>query len=126
MFQRMRLEPLIVKSADNSEMKPVRLALKAEVIIDAILGTGFRPPVTGLYAEAIKVINASSKPVVAVDIPSGADADAFSRLQTNSVLVPIISRLSPRRVLRTFLPGLRVAKRSSLRSARLTRRFNRA
>src|SRR5581483_107843 len=48
-----------------------------EVLIDAILGTGFRPPVSGLYAEAIERINAVTAPVVAVDIPSGADADVM-------------------------------------------------
>ena len=47
-----------------------------DLIIDAILGTGFRPPVTGLYAEAIAAMNAASAPIIAVDIPSGADADA--------------------------------------------------
>ena len=46
-------------------------------MIDAVLGTGFRPPVSGLYAEAIAAMNASSAPVVAVDIPSGADADVM-------------------------------------------------
>jgi NAD(P)H-hydrate epimerase len=47
------------------------------VLIDAILGTGFRPPVRGLYAQAIAVLNESRVPVIAVDIPSGADADAL-------------------------------------------------
>ena len=42
-----------------------------------VLGTGFKPPVSGLYAEAIAIMNASQVPVIAVDIPSGADADAM-------------------------------------------------
>jgi hydroxyethylthiazole kinase-like uncharacterized protein yjeF len=46
--------------------------------IDAILGTGFKPPVSGLYADAITIMNASSVPVIAVDIPSGAHADAMN------------------------------------------------
>lgn len=46
-----------------------------DALIDAILGTGFRPPVSGVYAEAIAKMNAAGKPMVAVDIPSGADAD---------------------------------------------------
>jgi NAD(P)H-hydrate epimerase len=77
MFGRMRIEPLVVKSTDDLHSEHFALALKADVMIDAVLGTGFRPPVTGLYAEAIAVMNASRKPMVAVDIPSGADADLF-------------------------------------------------
>jgi len=55
-----------------------------DVLIDAVLGSGFRPPVSGLYAEAIAKINAATAPVVAVDIPSGADADVMGD-QTGAV-----------------------------------------
>jgi len=55
-----------------------------DVLIDAILGSGFRPPVSGLYAEAIAKINAATVPVVAVDVPSGADADVMGD-QTGAV-----------------------------------------
>jgi hydroxyethylthiazole kinase-like uncharacterized protein yjeF len=47
---------------------------EATVIVDALLGTGLRSEVQGLYAEAIGLINAAGKPVLAVDIPSGIDA----------------------------------------------------
>ena len=57
---------------------------ESEVLLDAILGTGFQPPVSELYAEAIRLLNASSAPVVAVDIPSGADADVMGE-QTGTV-----------------------------------------
>jgi ADP-dependent NAD(P)H-hydrate dehydratase / NAD(P)H-hydrate epimerase len=51
----------------------------ADVMVDAILGTGFRPPVSPLYAAAIARMNAAPAPgvIIAVDIPSGADADAM-------------------------------------------------
>src|SRR5215467_11238306 len=49
----------------------------SDVLVDAILGTGFKPPVSGLYADAIAKINAATAPVIAVDIPSGADADVI-------------------------------------------------
>src|SRR5262249_23874455 len=51
-------------------------ALKCDVLIDAVLGTGFKPPVQRIYAAATSAINSSTSPVIAVDIPSGADADA--------------------------------------------------
>jgi len=47
-----------------------------DLIIDAIFGTGFKPPVKGRWIEVIKKINASGKPVVAVDIPSGISSDS--------------------------------------------------
>ena len=78
MYKQMKLDPVIVTSPEQLKGDHIAIALTADVIIDAILGTGFHPPVTSLYAEAINVINAARKPVVAVDIPSGADADAFA------------------------------------------------
>jgi NAD(P)H-hydrate epimerase len=59
-------------------------AFSCDVLIDAVLGSGFRPPVRGLYAEAIARMNASTAPVIAVDIPSGADSDVMGE-QTGAV-----------------------------------------
>lgn len=50
-------------------------AVKADVLVDALLGTGLDRPVTGLYAEAIQAINKQQAPVIAIDIPSGLNAD---------------------------------------------------
>ena len=44
-------------------------------VIDAIFGTGLKGDVTGLAAEIINAINAANRPVLAVDLPSGLDAD---------------------------------------------------
>lgn len=43
----------------------------ADVIVDALLGTGLRSNISGIYLEAIDIMNASGRPVVSVDIPSG-------------------------------------------------------
>lgn len=49
---------------------------RADVAVDAIVGTGFRGSAEGPYAEAIEGLNAGGAPVVAVDIPSGVEGDS--------------------------------------------------
>ncbi len=51
------------------------LTVHADVIIDALLGTGLDRAVTGVYADAIATINKSSAAVLAIDISSGLNAD---------------------------------------------------
>jgi ADP-dependent NAD(P)H-hydrate dehydratase / NAD(P)H-hydrate epimerase len=46
----------------------------ADVILDALFGTGFHGEPRPDAAEAIEAINSAGKPVVAVDLPSGVDA----------------------------------------------------
>src|SRR5690242_10285131 len=62
----------------------VESVFNCDLLVDAILGSGFRPPVSGMYAQAIAKINATITPVIAVDIPSGADSDVMGE-QTGSV-----------------------------------------
>ncbi len=50
-------------------------ALKADLIVDAVVGTGFKPPLKGLALAARKWVKASRAPVLAVDLPSGWAAD---------------------------------------------------
>ncbi|SMB91006.1 NAD(P)H-hydrate epimerase [Thermanaeromonas toyohensis ToBE] len=49
--------------------------LYADLVVDAIFGTGFKGAALGLTGEVIKLINNAGKPIVAVDLPSGLDAD---------------------------------------------------
>src|SRR5260370_3611781 len=77
MFGMLPSTALTVHSGEELRSERIRLALEADLYVDAILGTGFKPPVSGLYADAIAIMNASQVPVIAVDIPSGANADAM-------------------------------------------------
>lgn len=49
--------------------------ISGDVVVDALLGTGARGMVRPTIAEAIGRINAAGKPVLALDLPSGVDAD---------------------------------------------------
>ena len=46
-----------------------------DLTVDALLGTGIKGAVTGLFGDVIEAMNKSRAPVLAVDIPSGLPAD---------------------------------------------------
>jgi len=77
MYGKLPVAAITVHSSEELKSDRVRLSLPADVYLDAILGTGFKPPVSGLYTDAIAMLNAAQGPVIAVDIPSGANADAM-------------------------------------------------
>lgn len=54
--------------------------LQADVIIDALLGTGIKGEVQGEFKLAIEAINSSKIDVLAIDIPSGLNADTGNPL----------------------------------------------
>lgn len=51
---------------------------KADVIVEAIFGTGFRPPLPELAAKVVAIINSARAPVVSVDVPSGIDSNSLA------------------------------------------------
>jgi hydroxyethylthiazole kinase-like uncharacterized protein yjeF len=83
-------------AAKNAAINAKRLKIKiypfsakklanSDVIVDALLGTGLTGVVQPQFKVAIEAINASKIPVLAIDLPSGLDAD------TGNVLGAVIS-----------------------------------
>ena len=49
--------------------------IRGDVVVDALLGTGSRGRLRAPYQDAAARINAAGKPVLALDVPTGVDAD---------------------------------------------------
>ena len=48
---------------------------RADLVVDALLGTGRRRPLEGPIASALSAVRQAKAPVLAVDLPTGVDAD---------------------------------------------------
>jgi NAD(P)H-hydrate epimerase len=60
-------------------------ALQADLLVDAVVGTGFKPPLKGLALAALEWVKASKAPILAVDLPSGWPADETAALVAGPV-----------------------------------------
>ncbi len=58
------------------------LIAEADWLVDGLLGTGLTRPVEGALRTVIEVMNRSNKPILALDVPSGLDADTGMPLGT--------------------------------------------
>jgi NAD(P)H-hydrate epimerase len=99
MFKRVQMEPLWIAKEEDFQRAEIQQALRAELIIDAILGTGFKPPIKGVAEKAVQAINAARGCVVSIDLPSGVDADSNEPPENRSTFVKadaIISFTSPK------------------------------
>ncbi len=67
-------EDFVAGGGEVEEWDP-RLLEEADLVVDAILGTGLTRDVGGAFAAAVDAINEAEPAVLAVDIPSGLDAD---------------------------------------------------
>ncbi len=68
--------PAEVVGADAEAGRIDDLWADADWLVDGLLGTGLDRPVEGLMARAIASMNRSGRPVLALDLPSGLDADS--------------------------------------------------
>ena len=66
---------------DKNLKKLEELLSEADAVVDAVFGTGMNRPLTGVYSEALNRLNQSKKAnpsltVIALDLPSGLNADS--------------------------------------------------
>jgi NAD(P)H-hydrate epimerase len=80
-FLRMKGEVIPVPSSKDYQ-KVKRDLEKFDLLVDGIFGTGLDAEVRGYYREVIDHLNTLQKPIVAIDIPSGLDANTGKPLGT--------------------------------------------
>jgi hydroxyethylthiazole kinase-like uncharacterized protein yjeF len=75
--ERLPHKPLWVSKESDFNSKAVQQALEADLMIDAIVGIGFKPPLKGVAKRAVDIMNDFEGEIVCVDVPSGVDADSL-------------------------------------------------
>jgi NAD(P)H-hydrate epimerase len=74
--ERLANEPMWVFDDAGFQQEGIQQALEAELIIDAVVGSGFKTPLQGPARKAVEAINQASGIVVSVGVPSGVDPDS--------------------------------------------------
>ena len=60
---------------EAKDLVPLNDLRNADLIVDAVVGTGFKPPLRGLALAVLNWIKDTSAPILAVDLPSGWGSD---------------------------------------------------
>lgn len=71
-------------SAENIE-EVKSAVIGCDVVIDAIFGTGLKREITGIFKLMISMINENAKYIVAIDVPSGLQADTGEVMGTSII-----------------------------------------
>src|SRR5947209_2200772 len=78
------LQPVWVANPVDFETDAVREALNADLVLDAVVGAGFKPPLQSLAQRAVAAINDASGTIVSLDLTSGVDAGAITPVHENA------------------------------------------
>jgi ADP-dependent NAD(P)H-hydrate dehydratase / NAD(P)H-hydrate epimerase len=78
MYSQLTSEPIWIGDEAAFETPALRDALAADLIVDAIAGSGDALPLPALESKAIEIINDAFATVVSVDLPSGVEADSMA------------------------------------------------
>ena len=69
-----------LKSGGKEKAFAGSISPEADIVVDALLGIGLDRPLEGRWLEAVHTMNASGKPILALDIPSGLQAGTGAEL----------------------------------------------
>ena len=87
----------------SSETGPLSDALaRSDVVLDAIFGFSFKPPVRAPFDVALPLITESRLPIVSVDIPSGWDIEKGNDAGVGLEPDVLVSLTAPKEGARNF------------------------
>ncbi len=74
-LEKMGIQPTEIQQASDLDAWEERIR-SADILVDALFGTGLERSLEGVYASAVKFVNQSKSQVYAVDLPSGLHTDS--------------------------------------------------
>jgi hydroxyethylthiazole kinase-like uncharacterized protein yjeF len=96
----------IVDVGDPQELRRHHRDLETmDILVDAMLGTGLKTDVQGIYREAIELLNAARVPICAVDIPTGISSDS-GRPMGEAVRASMTCTYGLRKIGQVIYPGV--------------------
>jgi NAD(P)H-hydrate epimerase len=79
-----------------AQAAPDGIGPSADLVVDGLLGIGIRPPLREAASRIIDAMNTAGPPIVAVDVPSGLDADTGAA-QVAVRAVATVTLIAPKR-----------------------------
>ncbi|KDR73554.1 hypothetical protein GALMADRAFT_100297 [Galerina marginata CBS 339.88] len=93
--------PIIPPSEDIESLR--RALHDSDVILDAIFGFSFKPPIRAPFDSVLPLLNQSRLPIVSVDIPSGWDVENGNELGVGLQPNVLISLTAPKEGVKDFI-----------------------
>lgn len=94
---------IVDEAADDAGLKACATVIEsAGLLIDAVLGTGFKPPLRGLAVSLRDMVEGLETPMVAVDLPSGWDANSMEQTAEGSFRADAVVTFTAPKVAHVF------------------------
>ncbi|KAF9053064.1 YjeF N-terminal domain-containing protein [Panaeolus papilionaceus] len=93
--------PIIPPSNDVAELR--KALHDSDVILDAIFGFSFKPPIRQPFDQVLSLLNESRLPMVSVDIPSGWDVECGNDSGVGLIPDVLISLTAPKLGVKDFM-----------------------